>query len=1780
MSDVRSFAGGSPGGGGGGGGSSAGVLTTVGTKTAAYTAGKNQLVPVDATGGAVPITLPTAAAAGVGGVVVVRKTDSSANPVSVARSGSDTINESATSATLSLPLEVLTFTSDGTSKWTISAGQKSLSSLDARYSKRGEVTLSVLDYGTPGSDDLAMVQAAVNASASTGLWVMITGDRPVAGTVTVPSGAKIDCSQGRLLQQSNLTPTLKINNAVSVRIRSPRIVGKGTDYANNSSVYATAGIWIAGTSSDVVIEGGSITGCTGAGIHTSDTVSDFHIRNVKLVGPGAPPVVGTTSNFGGGIVIDGNDNFSVVGCDISQYAQGIVSGLVNSFRITGNRIHDIVGQHGLYLEPGAAFTIADNLIFNTVLQGIKLQIGTTSWPDVELGTVSDNVVRNAGSHGIILTNPVGGTPRLRRLVVANNTISGDGSGAGDGINANNLSGVQLLGNSIYNVRAGVAVSSSDRVRILDNLIDACTQQGVLLTDVSDSRVSRNSIKNPGSANGATTEFGIQVTGTTTATIVVDNNRVNDALGNMRYALYAAMTAGQSYLVVRNNELTGATDYAARFTSTDGLAEWSNNIVAGTLGATLNFPTSPVRGTAQVNVLDYGVKGDGTTDDTAALTAAVAAASGSSKKTLYIPADLNVKITAQVNAQFVRRIDCQGTITVAYTGGPGLIIGDSSAQANGCWYYFKRVAWAGVQTNVALQVLGLKGGRVTVEYCDYLQLWADNGNAATSSMSYNEFFLGRAVKLELNGADVNSWINENNFYGGRIDNLIIQGAYPHNNNTWHGCSVEGTTSTIQILTGSCNRVDCRGEGVPGPSVTFGAGTWANQVVGHYVSASGVHATPLVLVSDGGVENILTSALDEKMNHVELVKIDKSAALFDASSSWQATSPPIPGLDKLAVRTVNGQVLDTGIVPIRGTYALDGGIGYYRNWSMLRFNVDSDTTLWRPQVYAYDSTGAQIDPSVTPFMQTTGGWTISAGGYTFGANVQFAQIILTSATVASIRIVVTSPSAVGTAFGYLRLLGYVPTPMPDTAAEQFKRSMSRSMFQASAPTQGLARPGRQVGSPTGQYTCVGRADTTLTAQGAAAATSLTVASIAGISSGDVIGVLLDTGLTHWTTVSAAPSGSTVTLTAGLPSVAASGRAVGTTTWLALGTVMPTVKASGLTGATAASRYVGGTTSGAPTSGTFLTGDWVTSADGRVYVCTAGGTPGTWTISTGINVQDWSSSGTWVNPSPTIPRLVRVFGQTAGSGGGAGRRGAAATIRGGGGGGAPGVPFETWMLTTDLPATVPATIGAGGLGASAVTTDDTDGAAGGNGGATSFGAAVTTYRAGQTNSSTGGGRGGTTGVAAGGGSNAGGGTGGAASATGTVGGNASTVNLTNGGILNGGTGGGAGGGITAAESTSAGGAGGTVAGYLGGGAGGASTGAAGGAPPANPAPGSGGLGGGGGCGGNTIGTVAGGAGAAGGFPGGGGGGGGGSTNGAASGAGGAGAGGWLRVVTFMDVAGQSSPPQTTRFLASGTFTVPAGCTRIELSGISASAGAGSGARAPAASVPCGGASGAPGARLVASFPATGGLAPGQAVSVTIGSPGVGGAAQTVDGTAGNAGTIPGNTSFGSFAQTIWSGAAPTGGGLATAGTAVGSSFATFHGGSGQSSSAAGAAGAAGGGLTTAGVPGSGGAGGGISSGGTAGAGGGGNIVGGRPSANRGNSGVVGGATPTSAAAVLDNLGASGSGGGAASVTAAAQAGADGTFPGGGPGGGGASLNTFASGAGGNGAAGYLDVTAHFGD
>jgi hypothetical protein len=80
-------------------------------------------------------------------------------------------------------------------------------------------------------------------------------------------------------------------------------------------------------------------------------------------------------------------------------------------------------------------------------------------------------------------------------------------------------------------------------------------------------------------------------------------------------------------------------------------------------------------------------------------------------------------------------------------------------------------------------------------------------------------------------------------------------------------------------------------------------------------------------------------------------------------------------------------------------------------------------------------------------------------------------------------------------------------------------------------------------------------------------------------------------------------------------------------------------GLTGAATTTRYVGGTAGGPPSSGTFSTGDFVIdTANGILWTCTAGGTPGTWKGSGEAQIANSILGGT--SASVTFSSIPQYF------------------------------------------------------------------------------------------------------------------------------------------------------------------------------------------------------------------------------------------------------------------------------------------------------------------------------------------------------------------------------------------------------------------------------------------------------------------------------------------------------------------------------------------------------------
>lgn len=127
------------------------TLVPTASKTTTYTAADRDLVLCDATSGGFTVTLPAAAA---GRKVGIKKTDASANLITISRAGSDTIGAAAaTSITLALREQFVTLTANGTN-WVITDSSYMLANLDARYANA-----SLLTSGTVAAARLPNVRS-------------------------------------------------------------------------------------------------------------------------------------------------------------------------------------------------------------------------------------------------------------------------------------------------------------------------------------------------------------------------------------------------------------------------------------------------------------------------------------------------------------------------------------------------------------------------------------------------------------------------------------------------------------------------------------------------------------------------------------------------------------------------------------------------------------------------------------------------------------------------------------------------------------------------------------------------------------------------------------------------------------------------------------------------------------------------------------------------------------------------------------------------------------------------------------------------------------------------------------------------------------------------------------------------------------------------------------------------------------------------------------------------------------------------------------------------------------------------------------------------------------------------------------------------------------------------------------------------------------------------------------------------------------------------------------
>lgn len=218
----------------------------------------------------------------------------------------------------------------------------------------------------------------------------------------------------------------------------------------------------------------------------------------------------------------------------------------------------------------------------------------------------------------------------------------------------------------------------------------------------------------------------------------------------------------------------------------------------------------------VNVLQFGAKADGVTDDTNVLQYASNYAETNNLE--YIMPFKNY-LCSNLTLNNINFIKLNGVIK--FTSDEGVLnIFENVNSGITPNIYVNKVS------NGSILMKGLNSADVTIQNANKLNLYADN-TENHNFIGYTKFYLGfvRYLNISDDGSG-KKWINENLFFGGRFLGITFDGTYPHQNNLFFKPMCEHTN--IHFKVGCENRIiDARLEGT-NVSITFEEGTFANII----------------------------------------------------------------------------------------------------------------------------------------------------------------------------------------------------------------------------------------------------------------------------------------------------------------------------------------------------------------------------------------------------------------------------------------------------------------------------------------------------------------------------------------------------------------------------------------------------------------------------------------------------------------------------------------------------------------------------------------------------------------------------------------------------------------------------------------------------------------------------------------------------------------------------------------------------------------------------------------
>lgn len=458
-------------------------------------------------------------------------------------------------------------------------------------------------------------------------------------------------------------------------------------------------------------------------------------------------------------------------------------------------------------------------------------------------------------------------------------------------------------------------------------------------------------------------------------------------------------------------------------------------------------------------------------------------------------------------------------------------------------------------NPTVKCIGAKGQTIRISHVDHIQFFQSTDPAtypSDASQAYSKFYIDFACTIGVDtdprfnsgatadgAGSANQWFNENQFFLGRCIHFYYRGSYPHNNNRVYGGCFETSNSHIEVAIGNKNFFyDVRFEGAP--KVTFGENTLGNVVEFTWFSSTAQvyeDTLPVGAVIDNGALNIVKDARLSSTASDRVLTVSVQDTIFNGQpgnyNARQATRRAIRSVNRSAAQLL----ADTDFIEVsKGDYLFFG----------LK-SLQGLESRYVAQIRSYDKNFNLIAGNAANF-ESSAFATVFADAVqgTFSSNAKHQRAGILSADIKYIRIDILSYGNASFDNALEIFCNHV-SRTPGRSRKSMVQNTKRGYFGicTTAPTKFLGRIGDIAAGTTADYRCTYALETTLADAAAASATQLrlTSFSLSGFGSvqiGDLIGIDLDDGNTHWTTVSAI-GGGLHTITAALPSGASAGSAV---------------------------------------------------------------------------------------------------------------------------------------------------------------------------------------------------------------------------------------------------------------------------------------------------------------------------------------------------------------------------------------------------------------------------------------------------------------------------------------------------------------------------------------------------------------------------------------------------------------------------------------------------------------